>query len=147
MQSITDLSRFQSGSVALIYSSHTLEHFPRSDTVRILREWRRVLKTGGRLCLSVPDFRRIVEAYFAAGEDAEFILPPLFGGQDYPFNFHYTTFDERSLTKALQDAGFGSVQRWSHGVDRWHNLPDWSGRDFNVNGKQIPISLNLEALK
>ena len=147
VQSITDLSRFKSGSVAFIYSSHTLEHFARGETTQILREWRRTLKTGGRLCLSVPDFARIVEMYRAAGDDADFILPPLFGGQDYPFNFHFTTFDERSLTKALCDAGFASVNRWQHGADCWHNLPDWSGRKLQVNGQQIPISLNLEAVR
>lgn len=147
VQSLTRLNRFRDGTVAFIYTSHTLEHFSRSQTVSILKEWFRALAPGGKLCISVPDFDRILEVYQNSGQDADKILPPLFGGQDYPFNFHFTTFNERSLTKALKDAGYSSVDPWVHGSDEFHNLSDWSGRSLQVDARRIPISLNLEAIK
>jgi predicted SAM-dependent methyltransferase len=146
VQSLTRLNRFKNNSVAFIYTSHTLEHFPRAQTIHILKEWFRVLVPGGRLCVSVPDFDRILEVYRDGG-DVNAILPPLFGGQDYPFNFHFTTFNAASLERALKDAGFSSVEPWAHGSDAFHNLPDWSGRTFQVSDREIPISLNLEAVK
>jgi predicted SAM-dependent methyltransferase len=146
VQSLTRLDRFHDDSVEFIYTSHTLEHFPRALTLQILREWYRVLIPGGRLCISVPDFDRILEAYQLSG-DVDTILPPLFGGQDYPFNFHFTTFNKVSLGRSLMDAGFSSVEAWTHGSDAFHNLPDWSGRVFQVNGRKVPVSLNLEAVK
>lgn len=146
VQSLKRLSRFRDASVSFIYSSHTLEHFPRSQTASILREWSRVLVSGGKLCVSVPDFDCILEIYHQHG-DVNAILPPLFGGQDYPFNFHHTTFNKASLTLALKIAGFSQVDNWVPGSDAPHSLPDWSGRTINVNGKAMPISLNLEAIK
>lgn len=147
VQSIARLGRFGDGCAEFVYSSHTLEHFPREDTLAVLREWRRVLAPGGRLCLSVPDFDRILQIYQASGQDVSTILAPLFGGQDYPFNFHYTSFTARSLGALLREAGFSAVEHWEYGCDAWHNLPDWSGRTIQVNGQAIPISLNLQATR
>lgn len=147
VQSLTRLPRFKDGSVAFIYTSHTLEHFPRAQTGAILQEWHRVLAPGGRLCVSVPDFDRIVEIYGLSQADMDAILPPLFGGQDYPFNFHHTAFNHRSLTQAFLQAGFSEVHAWIPGSDAFHNLPDWSGRSIQINGQAVPISLNLEATK
>lgn len=147
VQSLTKLDRFDDATVEFVYSSHTLEHFPRTNTVPILKEWRRVLLPGGRLCLSVPDFDRILEIYQLTGGCLEDVLPPLFGGQDYPFNFHYTVFNKVSLSRALYDAGFAKVFVWSHGADEIHSFPDWSGRTIAICGQRIPISLNLEAVK
>lgn len=51
-----DLSRFADESVDDIYASHVLEHLGYAEKLpRALREWRRVLKKGGRARISVPD--------------------------------------------------------------------------------------------
>lgn len=147
IQSVVDLSNFAEGSVDFLYTSHVLEHFSHGQTARVLEEWHRVLKAGGSLCISVPDFDKIIDIYEAAHGDTEAIVQPLFGGQDYPFNFHYTVFNERGLSKMLKAAGFDCVWRWEHGSDAFHNMPDWSGRSIHIGGRPHPISLNLEASK
>ena len=40
-----------------------LEHFKRRDVTRVLEEWRRVLKPGGTLRISVPDFAAVCGIY------------------------------------------------------------------------------------
>ncbi|MBK8285344.1 MAG: methyltransferase domain-containing protein [Ahniella sp.] len=51
-----DLGRFSDESFDLIYASHVLEHFDwRHELPPVLKEWRRVLKPGGELHVSVPD--------------------------------------------------------------------------------------------
>jgi predicted SAM-dependent methyltransferase len=147
VQSITNLKQFRDESIKFIYVSHALEHFPRSETLTILQEWRRVLEPGGKLCISVPDFDQILKMYAIGGNNPDIILPPLFGGQDYPFNFHFTTFNKLSLTQALINAGFAHIDDWEHGCDELHSIPDWSGKSILVNNNNIPISLNLEAIK
>ncbi len=147
VQSLVRLDRFHDSTVAFIYTSHTLEHFPYATTVETLKEWRRTLIPRGKLCISVPNFDRILDLYRLSGSDVDEILPPLFGGRDYPFNFHYRAFDQQSLTKLLIQAGFSSVQVWAHGSDEFHNLRDWSGRFVAANGHSVQISLNLEATK
>ena len=52
-----DLGQFSDGSVAEVYASHILEHLSYvNELVAVLREMHRVLKTGGILRISVPDF-------------------------------------------------------------------------------------------
>lgn len=147
VQSIVRLKRFDSGSFDFVYTSHTLEHFPRSSTASILTEWHRILTPGGRLAISVPDFDKILEIYRISDGNVDDILPPLFGGQDYPFNYHFTTFNRTSLQALLLGVGFSRVETWCAGQDELHNLPDWSGRSIVVSGHKVPISLNLEAIK
>jgi SAM-dependent methyltransferase len=71
---VADIQRlymFPSGSVDLIYASHVLEHIPRRNLERTLREWYRVLKPGGILRCGVPDFDGLVEIYHRSGSEVE----------------------------------------------------------------------------
>lgn len=51
---VRDLSMFKDESMDGIFSSHTLEHFPRDEVPAVLREWARVLKVGGHMVLYLP---------------------------------------------------------------------------------------------
>jgi predicted SAM-dependent methyltransferase len=53
-----DLYWFQDGTLDYVYSSHVLEDFPRDETRRVLAEWARVVRVGGRLVLLLPDQQR-----------------------------------------------------------------------------------------
>ena len=50
-------------SVDLIYASHVLEYFYREEAEKVLKEWVRVLKTGGVLRVAVPDFESMTKLY------------------------------------------------------------------------------------
>lgn len=147
VQRIDLLKRFATGAADLIYCSHALEHFGHRHATRVLREWYRVLSPGGWLCLSVPDFDAMVGMYDHSNHDMGHIIQPLFGAQDYPFNFHYNAFNEASLKALLLKVGFKTVRPWIHGSDPWHSVPDWSGRTIEVAGRAFHISLNMEAQK
>src|SRR3972149_4441120 len=41
-------------SVDALYASHLLEHLSFTETLNVLKEWRRVLKPGGKLTINVP---------------------------------------------------------------------------------------------
>jgi len=48
----------------------------------------------------------------------------LYGGQDYPGNFHYTAFTEQILTELLESNGFGEIQKMDkneNGETYWQN--------------------------
>ena len=117
---IEDLSRFPDNSADMIYHVAVLEHIGRYDTVSTLKEWWRVLKPGGVLRSSVPNFEAFVAAYQKWG-DLELLLGPLYGGQTYDENLHYTMFDRRYFTKCLTEAGFTDIQ-------------DYEWRDFLPEG-------------
>jgi predicted SAM-dependent methyltransferase len=147
VQRIDRLANFADDSVSLIYASHCLEHVPHVDLLRVLREWRRILKPGGTLRLSVPDFDHLVDLYLDSQRDMRSILLPLMGGQDYAFNFHYSMFNAVELSRVLTEAGFIEPRGWIHGADVFSSLPDWSGRPMVYKGRTYPVSLNIEARK
>lgn len=52
---VADLSLFASGSLDFCFSSHLLEHFPHERVPSVLKEWMRVIRSGGHLVLYLPD--------------------------------------------------------------------------------------------
>ncbi len=106
---ISDLSIFGDCSVDLIYACHVLEHFKRKEIDNVLNEWYRVLKVGGMIRLSVPDFEAIITIY-KKYEDMELIMGMLYGGQNFETNFHYSAFDFKYLSKKLTNACFKELK-------------------------------------
>lgn len=134
-------------SLDLVYMSHVLEHVQRSQTLQTIKEMKRVLRAGGILRISVPDFDHIVNMYQQTGNDIDLILPALMGGQNYAFNFHYSAFNEASLTDILHKAGFDDVRKWDPDNCEYHDFEDWASRKIQHGEIRFPISLNLEAIK
>ncbi len=147
IRSIGDLSPFADNSVNLIYASHSLEHFSHLETATVLAEWFRVLKKGGTLRLSVPDFDLLVDIYRKHNNNVEAILHTLMGSQNYQFNFHMTAFNQASLERLLKEAGFVKIQPWEPGDSELTTFNDFSIAKLPVEGKEYPVSLNLEAIK
>ena len=144
---IDDLSPFANDSVDLVYACHCLEHFSHRRLSGVLKEWHRVLKKGGVLRVSVPDFHSMVEIYLASGRDMQQVLGPITGGQNNKYNYHLNIFNEQSLDGILKDTGFALVRKWTPGDSAMTTFDDWSGRTISVAGRSFPISLNLEAVK
>jgi predicted SAM-dependent methyltransferase len=135
------LTRFGDGTVETVYASNILEHFPMDRTLSVLKEWQRVLKPGGHLYVSVPDFHRAVEMYQKHGL-TEWLRFHLWGDQKHPLNYHYTCFTFATLAKDLLDAGFHGIKR----VSEWpFKVKDGSRNVDSIDGKLI--SLNMAATK
>jgi predicted SAM-dependent methyltransferase len=149
---VTPLDRlpmFPDGSASLVYASHVLEHFPRHETLAVLKEWARVLEPGGLLRLAVPDFEKLIQVYEMTSRNLDAVLGPLVGRQDHPYNFHYMAFDRRKLTTLLQEAGFGDVREWDWRATEHAEVDDFSQAYYPYMDKAngVLISLNLEAVK
>lgn len=139
---VSDLSRFQDGSIDAIYASNILEHFPHVRTNNVLTEWKRVLRVGGILYLSVPDFARAIEIYKQTGLK-DWIQNFLMGDQGYKTAFHYAIFDEKRLRDIVIEAGFREcsfVERFS-----FSDPDDCSNNVSSIDGKIV--SLNAVVIK
>lgn len=147
LRPINDLTIFEDESVDLIYASHCLEHFSFREVSSVLSEWARVLKKGGIIRISVPDFDSILETYEAAGRILDPVLEAIVGGQDYQFNFHYVVFNRDYLRRQLEQASFTDIKEWEPGSTVLTTFDDWSSKEFIVGEHKFPISLNLEARK
>ncbi|OHB73087.1 MAG: hypothetical protein A2Z25_03240 [Planctomycetes bacterium RBG_16_55_9] len=144
---ITSLPDFGRGTVDLVYMCHILEHVKRDDLKRVLSEMKRILKDGGVLRISVPDFDKLIEVYHTSGKDIDAISKQLMGGQDHPYNIHYSIFNQQHLSKLLEEVGFSKVVPWDPDQCQYHDFKDRASRKLKANGKEVLISLNLEAIK
>ncbi len=114
-----------------VSSRNCLEHVPWRQVGAVLDEWARILKPHGTLDLWTPDFEYLCRQYLAGRSDlhldpalqkdaartlggydsSAWALVKMFGGQDYPENFHGAVVDEPILARLLAAAGFEAVAR------------------------------------
>jgi hypothetical protein len=73
----------------------------------------------------------------------------LYGGQTYPENFHYCTWDFATLQKDLEDLGLTNVQRYNWRETEHAHIDDFSQAYLPHMDKESGylMSLNIEATK
>ena len=143
---------FEDETVDVIYASHVIEYFNRTEILSVLKEWKRVLKPGATLRLAVPDFESLVRLYsLDSGFTLENVLGPLFGqmkmGEDTIY--HRTVYDFESLKKVLEDCGFSNVEHFDWRDTDHAHFDDHSQAYYPHLDKDngTLISLNVEAKK
>jgi ubiquinone/menaquinone biosynthesis C-methylase UbiE len=151
---IAKLDMFSDGEVDSIYCSHAFEYFDRVQAPDVLREWHRVLKPGGDVRISVPDFEKLIDVYRLSGSLSS-IVGPLFGRWENPISnltiFHKTVWDLVSLRALMTEVGFGKVKAFDpvnflKSVDPEYD--DYSLAFFpHMDRSGIQISLCLAASK
>lgn len=105
-------------SADLIYASHVIEHFDRSEVKSFLNEVKRVLAPGGVIRIAVPDLRKHIDRYIREG-DADALLEGTLLAHARPQSFrervakllvgdrhHLWMYDAGSLCGLLDDCGF-----------------------------------------
>lgn len=145
---ISKLNEIEDNSVDVIYACHVLEHFGRHEYMDVLNRWYSVLKKGGTLRISVPNFEE-VSKYYEETKDLSKLLGFLYGGQNYKQNFHYCTWDFNSLQSSLKSLGFKEVYKYDWREQEHSHLDDFSQAYIphmdKENGRLM--SLNIEAIK
>lgn len=139
---IGDLSFLEDESCEVIYASHVLEHLATAEVAPFLARCRAKLAPGGRLLVAVPDLEAIFRHHLADprvfGPDPKAVVGYLYGGQDYPQNFHRTGFTYDILAGELARAGFAEARRF--------RAEDTGCLDSSLEASHLgPISLNVEA--
>ena len=116
---------FKNNSVEAIYTAHMLEHLDRNDSRTFLLNAKKVLKPGGVLRISVPDFKMLIEAYMVHKSADKFledslltiIAPKTFKQKILilltGFRHHQWMYDADSLINLLKNCGFVNVQEKS----------------------------------
>jgi len=140
----TDLGQFADNSVSEIYASHVYEHLSYVDELPAsLREAHRILKAGGILRVSVPDFELLCKIFIQPTLNAEqrfLVMNMIFGGQLDQHDFHKAGITWEFISAYLKRAGFSS----------WRRVGEFGIFENDCSsirlGNQL-ISLNVEATK
>lgn len=138
-------------SVAVIYSSHMVEHLDRAEARRFLAETRRVLIPGGIIRIAVPDLRFHVDRYLTR-HDADLFVEGVRLGRDRAKGLrqklmsviardpeHHWMYDGESLVKLLAAAGFLNPRVMPSGTTM---IPDPGALDL---AERSPESVFVEA--
>lgn len=149
---ISNLDMIEANSVDLIYTCGSFEYFDREKAPSVLEEWKRVLKPGGSLKISVPDFESVVKVYNDNKDvDGIGILGPLYGkwrinGDDHVY--HKTVYDFNSLKNLLNRVGFKDIKKYNAFEFLPKDYDDYSLAfvpHMDKNG--IQMHLNMECVK
>ena len=92
---IRRLHMLSDASADLLYACQVIEYFDREEVGTVLKEWKRVLRPGGTLRVSVPNFAVIVKLY-KTGLPLEWFLGTLYGkipDERGGFQYHRTIYD------------------------------------------------------
>jgi predicted SAM-dependent methyltransferase len=141
---------FNDGIVDVIYASHVIEYFDRTEIKTVLQEWYRVLRPSGTLRLAVPDFLKLMWVYQDTN-DINKILGPLFG--QMPMGnatiYHKTVYDFNSLKELLESLGFYNIIHYNWKKTDHAQYDDHSQAYYPHMDKEngLLISLNVEATK
>ncbi len=124
------------GSVEGISMEHVLEHLPADVGLSAVEQCHRLLRPGGVLRLSVPDFGRYARSYAAvltgSGEDADFLArqrpgrpTPLMAVSEVVYHHgHVSVWDAETLVALLRCAGFTDIGQSAYGQTRLSPVPD-----------------------
>ena len=123
---------FRDGSIRNIFSSHFLEHLTGEQSVKLLKECKRVLKSGGVLRIVVPcldnevaEMKRIISQYEKDGQVGalqKYLTTDMQTRGSFGLHKKMYNFDE--LKKTLGLAGFDRVKRKKRGQGKIENVSD-----------------------
>lgn len=99
------------GAVAGIACSNALEHVQQSLVVPTLQEWNRLLTSGGRLELMVPDLEWACQ-WFLDHPSLGWNMDILYGNQQHPGEFHLTGFTLDILADYFAKSVEDRVTKW-----------------------------------
>lgn len=123
---------FPDRSIDAVFHEHLIEHLTYQDAVALLSECARVLRPGGVLRVSVPDFRRYLYSYVHGTDFIETVRPgrfsPLIALSEVAYCYgHRSLWDAQTLSKVLETLGLTPAET-SFGQSRLEPCPDQASR-------------------
>lgn len=112
---------FKDNYADYIIASEILEHIPLRDLGNTLREWMRVLKKGGRMVITVPDFDEVCREWLEMDYTPERygeIAQVIYGNQITKGEFHTAPLNVRFFQNTLGKMGVakGKITTYKRGT-------------------------------
>jgi len=150
---------FQTGTFSYVFSEHMIEHVPYAGGAAMLKESHRVLKPGGKIRISTPDLKFLMDLYLAGDRRTAlqnsyikwatdtFVrnapgYDPVFVINNFVRDWgHLFIYDEKILRFSLEQAGFTHITR-----PELNASPDEPLRNLEFEPRLPPGFLRLETM-
>jgi len=158
----TRMFPFANGTFDYIFSEHMIEHISYVSGCAMLAECHRVLKKNGKIRISTPDLRFLIDLYgdsksplqkeYIKWATDSFIGAPYCDDTFVINNFvrdwgHLFIYDEKTLRSSLERAGFTTVVRCELNESQDDMLKNLEHEDRMPKGFLRLESMTLEATK
>ncbi len=146
---------FQDNTFDYIFSEHMIEHINREQGADMLKECYRVLKPGGVLRVATPDLDAFLgltienpdedQLYYIKWISEKFLpsdhnyRPKLVINNAFYNWGHRYIYDENTLRKALQEAGFGEIRHCEIGKSEHSCLENIESHGTNIDERRVNI--------
>ncbi len=95
-----------------IFTSHVIEHFWWQDSIKMLKDWYRVLKPGGKLEIWTVDLDKVIYKMLTNADNPVMMYDAnwrIFGKKEPEGQAHHSIFTRRYLNLLLTNVGFKKV--------------------------------------
>lgn len=101
----------EDGCADELHSYHFLEHVRAWEALALVREWSRLLRTGGRLILELPNIEAAARNLLAGMND-QMVMWPFYGDPGHMDDFmtHRWGYTPKTVTALLEENGFTKVK-------------------------------------
>jgi len=128
---------FSDNSVNEVRAYHLIEHFDFMKGPKVLKEWYRVLKPGGKLVLETPDLLNTCDQFVKSTEDERILLYGHFFAWPWiPGQAHFFLYTETQMVWTLEQIGFKEIKRVTPDSMYAQANPQWES-----------LYLKMEAIK
>ena len=102
---------FKDGEFEEVFSRFFLEHLPRNEAKKALKEMFRVLAKSGRIEIIVQNFVFFFKLFLdSTGQKKEWALNKIYGFENYKEDHHYFGYDRENLKQFLEEVGFKKIE-------------------------------------
>ncbi len=96
-------------SVDVLWNGDVIEHIPMWQWDKVIGEWNRILKIGGKIAGQSPNLHRVMVDYAAGKLSLTDATNALYGWHDNIWQQHYITFTVETLSEMLKKYGFDNI--------------------------------------
>lgn len=118
---------FPDESAEEIHAIHLFEHLHRMEAEKALIEWKRVLKSGGKLALEMPCLDKVITHMAAGNPDFRMTMFALYGDVRIgrPEMLHQWCWSKKEIVTVFESAGFTEIEV----TEPFFHIPD---RDMRI---------------
>lgn len=105
-------------TITEIFTSHTIEHFTRWETIDMLEDWYRMLLPNGKIIIETPNFNRCLLWLLSFSSKKRKLAHDMFYGNQWDrldYETHRYVWRSKELISELKKIGFRSVEftKWT----------------------------------